>query len=76
VLGGSIAVGHPFGMAGSRLTGLLVRVPGRRKGTLGLVSMRIGKGIGAKRGAARLDSGREGELEVASGDLSEPIAKR
>jgi acetyl-CoA acyltransferase len=47
VLGGSIAIGHPFGMTGSRLTGLLVRELRRRKGKLGLVSMCIGKGMGA-----------------------------
>jgi acetyl-CoA acyltransferase len=47
VLGGSIAIGHPFGMTGSRLTGVLIRELQRRKGKLGLVSMCIGKGMGA-----------------------------
>jgi len=47
VNGGSIAIGHPFGMTGSRMTGLLVRELRRRGGKLGLVSMCIGKGMGA-----------------------------
>ncbi|MBI4693948.1 MAG: thiolase family protein [Gammaproteobacteria bacterium] len=47
VHGGSIAIGHPFGATGSRLTGLLVRELRRRKGKLGIVSMCIGKGMGA-----------------------------
>lgn len=47
VNGGSIAIGHPFGMTGSRLTGALVRELRRRGGRLGLVSMCIGKGMGA-----------------------------
>ena len=47
VNGGSIAIGHPFGMTGARLTGALLRELGRRNGKLGLVSMCIGKGMGA-----------------------------
>ncbi|NKC12066.1 MAG: acetyl-CoA C-acyltransferase [Gammaproteobacteria bacterium] len=47
VNGGSIAIGHPFGMTGSRLTGLLVRELRRRGKKLGIVSMCIGKGMGA-----------------------------
>lgn len=47
VNGGSIAVGHPFGMTGSRMTGLVVRELRRRNKKLGLVSMCIGKGMGA-----------------------------
>jgi len=47
VHGGSIAIGHPFGMTGSRLTGLLIRELRRRRKKLGLVSMCIGKGMGA-----------------------------
>ncbi len=47
VNGGSIAIGHPFGMTGSRLTGLLIRELRRRKKKLGIVSMCIGKGMGA-----------------------------
>ncbi len=47
VNGGSIAIGHPFGMTGARLTGLLLRELDRRNGKLGIVSMCIGKGMGA-----------------------------
>ena len=47
VNGGSIAIGHPFGMTGSRMTGVVIRELRRRGGKLGLVSMCIGKGMGA-----------------------------
>jgi acetyl-CoA acyltransferase len=47
VNGGSIAIGHPFGMTGARLTGTLLRELKRRNGKLGIVSMCIGKGMGA-----------------------------
>lgn len=47
VNGGSIAIGHPFGMTGARLTGLLLRELHRREKKLGIVSMCIGKGMGA-----------------------------
>ena len=47
VNGGSIAIGHPFGMTGSRMTGVVVRELRRRKKKFGIVSMCIGKGMGA-----------------------------
>jgi len=47
VNGGSIAIGHPFGMTGTRLTGHLLRELKRRKKKYGLVSMCIGGGMGA-----------------------------
>jgi acetyl-CoA acyltransferase len=47
VLGGSIAIGHPFGMTGSRLTGTLLRELKRRDKKLGVVTMCIGGGQGA-----------------------------
>ncbi|NOX51336.1 MAG: thiolase family protein [Gammaproteobacteria bacterium] len=47
VNGGSIAVGHPFGMTGARLTGSLLRELKRRNQKYGIVSMCIGKGMGA-----------------------------
>ena len=47
VNGGSIAIGHPFGMTGSRMTGALLRELRRRKKKLGVVTMCIGGGQGA-----------------------------
>jgi hypothetical protein len=44
--GGSIAIGHPYGMTGSRLTGTLLRELKRRKGKYGIVTMCIGGGQG------------------------------
>lgn len=47
VNGGSISIGHPFGMTGSRMTGTLANELERRKGKLGVVTMCIGGGQGA-----------------------------
>jgi len=47
VNGGSIAIGHPFGMTGSRMTGHLLRELRRRKARYGVVTMCIGGGQGA-----------------------------
>ncbi len=47
VNGGSIAIGHPFGMTGSRLTGLVLRELQRRQQRYGVVTMCIGGGQGA-----------------------------
>jgi len=44
--GGSIAIGHPFGMTGSRLTGGMLRELKRRGGRYGMVTMCIGGGQG------------------------------
>ncbi len=47
VNGGSISVGHPFGMTGARMTGHLL-IEGRRRGAkYGVVSMCIAGGMGA-----------------------------
>jgi len=44
--GGSIAIGHPYGMTGSRLTGLLLRQLKRTGGRYGIVTMCVGGGQG------------------------------
>jgi acetyl-CoA C-acetyltransferase len=46
VNGGSIAIGHPFGMTGARLTGHALLEGKRRKAKNALVSMCIGGGMG------------------------------
>ncbi|MCX7064653.1 MAG: thiolase family protein [Proteobacteria bacterium] len=47
VNGGAISIGHPFGMTGSRQTGLVLRELRRRKKKYGVVTMCIGGGQGA-----------------------------
>jgi acetyl-CoA C-acetyltransferase len=46
VNGGSIAIGHPFGMTGARLTGHILMEGARRKAKWGVVTMCIGGGQG------------------------------
>src|SRR6202158_5098845 len=45
--GGSISIGHPFGMTGSRMVGTIANEMARRKAKLGVVTMCIGGGQGA-----------------------------
>jgi acetyl-CoA acetyltransferase family protein len=47
VNGGSIAIGHPFGMTGSRLVGTLANEMARRRARYGVVTMCVGGGQGA-----------------------------
>jgi len=47
VNGGSIAIGHPFGMTGSRLVGTLANEMSRRGARYGVVTMCVGGGQGA-----------------------------
>jgi len=44
--GGSISIGHPFGMTGSRMTGLLLRELRRQGKRYGIVTMCVGGGQG------------------------------
>ncbi len=45
--GGSIAIGHPFGMTGSRLVGTIANEMHRRQARYGVVTMCVGGGQGA-----------------------------
>ncbi|MBB5514169.1 acetyl-CoA C-acetyltransferase/acetyl-CoA acyltransferase [Rubricella aquisinus] len=47
VNGGSISIGHPFGMTGARLAGHMAHEGRRRGAKLGVVTMCIGGGMGA-----------------------------
>lgn len=47
VNGGSISIGHPFGMTGARCTGSLLLEGRRRNAKYGVVTMCIGGGMGA-----------------------------
>ena len=47
VNGGSISIGHPFGMTGSRQVGHMARELNRRDGKYGIVTMCVGGGMGA-----------------------------
>jgi acetyl-CoA acetyltransferase family protein len=45
--GGSISIGHPYGMTGSRMTGTLLLELRRQKKRWGIVTMCVGGGMGA-----------------------------
>ena len=47
ISGGSIAIGHPFGMTGSRLVGTLANAMAAQKARYGVVTMCVGGGQGA-----------------------------
>ena len=47
VNGGAIAIGHPLGATGARMTLTVLRELGRRGGRYGIISMCIGGGMGA-----------------------------
>jgi acetyl-CoA C-acetyltransferase len=47
VNGGSISLGHPYGMTGARLAGHILIEGRRRKARYGIVTMCIGGGMGA-----------------------------
>ncbi len=47
VNGGAIALGHPLGCTGAKLTASVIRELKRRKGRYGMVTMCVGGGMGA-----------------------------
>ena len=47
VNGGAIALGHPLGCTGAKLTATVIRELKRRKGRYGMVTMCVGGGMGA-----------------------------
>ena len=47
VNGGAVALGHPLGCTGAKLTATILRELERRNGRYGLVTMCVGGGMGA-----------------------------
>ena len=45
--GGAVALGHPLGCTGAKLTATIIRELKRRNGRYGLVTMCVGGGMGA-----------------------------
>src|SRR5256885_17092752 len=60
--GGAIALGHPLGCTGAKLTATILRELARRGGRYGMVTMCIGGGVGA--GGGVLGGGEEREERV------------
>ena len=54
--GGAIALGHPFGCSGTRITGTLLNVMRQNQGTLGVATMCVGLGQGITTVVERLGS--------------------
>jgi acetyl-CoA acyltransferase len=47
VNGGAVALGHPLGATGSRMTATLLNALGQARRQVGVVSMCVGGGMGA-----------------------------
>jgi acetyl-CoA acyltransferase len=45
--GGAVALGHPLGCTGAKLTATIIRELKRRNGKFGIVTMCVGGGMGA-----------------------------
>jgi len=57
--GGAVALGHPLGCTGAKLTASIIRELKRRNGKYGIVTMCVGGGMG-QRGFSRTLINREG----------------
>jgi len=55
VNGGAIALGHPLGASGARITGTLLNVLKQRDATIGVATMCIGLGQGVTTIVERLN---------------------
>ncbi len=55
VNGGAIALGHPLGCTGAKLTATILGELGRRGGRYGMVTMCVGGGMGAAGIFERMD---------------------
>src|SRR6202000_2312855 len=66
VNGGSIAIGHPFGMTAARLTGHILQEGHRRKAKWGVVTMCIGGGQGGAGQIGRASCRERGEISVVA----------
>jgi acetyl-CoA acyltransferase len=53
--GGAIALGHPLGCSGTRITTTLLNIMERKQGNLGLATMCIGMGMGIATIIERMD---------------------
>ncbi|MGB5164175.1 MAG: acetyl-CoA C-acyltransferase FadA [Woeseiaceae bacterium] len=54
--GGAIALGHPFGCSGARITGTLLNVMRQNEGALGVATMCVGMGQGITTIVERVDA--------------------
>ena len=71
--GGSIAIGHPFGMTGSRLVGTIANEMQRRKARYGVVTMCVGGGQGA---AALFEATANGRPRDSAGVAADAASRR
>ena len=72
VNGGAIALGHPLGCTGAKLTTSLIYEMQRRQARYGLVTMCVGGGMGAAGILERVDHDANGQLRQGAAWLLEP----
>src|SRR5207237_551419 len=69
--GGAIALGHPLGCTGAKLTASIIRELKRRNGKYGLVTMCVGGGMGA----AGIFENLQGDPPQKHRDTEEAVGK-